>query len=146
MAIHTWAVCRISKLSAGSRWPRCALVMDQLMAFSMWFAGKQKRIFYPAVCNPCLYRCVHRALLGRRDSKINVGLFKGQSMKDKLLTTGIIGTIIAALCCFTPLLVWALTAIGLSAAISYLDIVLLPALGFFIILTGYALWRRKKTK
>jgi mercuric ion transport protein len=67
-------------------------------------------------------------------------------MRDKLLTTGIIGTIIAALCCFTPLLVWALTAIGLSAAISYLDIVLLPALGFFIILTGYALWQRKKTK
>ncbi|MEW7008454.1 MULTISPECIES: mercury resistance system transport protein MerF [unclassified Lentilitoribacter] len=67
-------------------------------------------------------------------------------MSDKLLTTGIIGTIIAALCCFTPLLVWALTAIGLSAVISYLDIFLLPALGFFIILTGVALCRRKKTK
>lgn len=67
-------------------------------------------------------------------------------MNDKLLTTGIIGTIIAALCCFTPILVWVLSAIGLSAAISYLDIFLLPLLGFFIILTGYALWRRKKAK
>ena len=65
-------------------------------------------------------------------------------MKDKLLATGITGTVIAALCCFTPLLVWVLSAIGLSAAIAYLDIFLLPALGFFIILTGYALWRRKK--
>lgn len=67
-------------------------------------------------------------------------------MKDKLLTTGIIGTIIAALCCFTPILVWLLSAIGLSAVISYLDIFLLPALGFFIILTGYALWRRQKPR
>lgn len=67
-------------------------------------------------------------------------------MNDKLLTTGIIGTIIAALCCFTPLLVWSLTAIGLSAVISYLDFFLLPALGFFILLTGYALWRRKAAK
>lgn len=67
-------------------------------------------------------------------------------MTDKLLATGIIGTFIAALCCFTPLLVWLLTGIGLSALISYLDIFLLPALGFYIILTGYALWRRKRTK
>lgn len=65
-------------------------------------------------------------------------------MKDKLLATGIVGTIVAALCCFTPLLFWILSAIGLSTVISYLDIFLLPALGFFIILTGYALWRRKK--
>ena len=65
-------------------------------------------------------------------------------MKDKLLAAGIVGTVIAALCCFTPLLVWLLAAVGLSAAIAYLDIFLLPALGFFIILTGYALWRRKK--
>lgn len=65
-------------------------------------------------------------------------------MKNKLLATGIIGTIIAALCCFTPFLVWLLAAIGLSAVISYLDLFLLPALGFFIILTGYALWRRNK--
>ncbi|MEP2980678.1 MAG: mercury resistance system transport protein MerF [Lentilitoribacter sp.] len=67
-------------------------------------------------------------------------------MKDKLLATGIIGTILAALCCFTPLLVWLLSAIGLSAVISYIDIFLLPALGFFIILTGVGLWRRRKSK
>lgn len=60
----------------------------------------------------------------------------------KLLTTGIIGTVIAALCCFTPLLVILLGAVGLSAIVGYLDVVLLPALGIFILITVYALWKR----
>ncbi len=59
-----------------------------------------------------------------------------------LIKTGIIGTIIAALCCFTPVLVILLSAVGLSAIIGYLDFVLLPAMGFFVLLTVYALWRK----
>ena len=55
-----------------------------------------------------------------------------------LLTTGIVGTIIAAICCFTPALVVLLGAIGLSAWLGWLDYVLLPALGIFICLTVYA--------
>jgi mercuric ion transport protein len=62
---------------------------------------------------------------------------------NKLLATGVIGTIIAALCCFTPILVVLLSAVGLSAIIGYLDIVLLPALAIFILLTVYALWGRR---
>lgn len=65
-------------------------------------------------------------------------------LENRLLKIGVIGTVVTALCCFTPLLVWLLTAIGLSAVIGYLDIVLLPALGIFILITGYALWRRRK--
>lgn len=66
-------------------------------------------------------------------------------MNDKtLLTTGIVGTVLTALCCFTPLLVVLLTGVGLSAAIGYLDLVLLPALGVFIGMTIYALWRRQR--
>ena len=61
-----------------------------------------------------------------------------------LLKTGIVGTIIAVLCCFTPLLVILLGALGLSAAIGVLDYVLLPALAFFIALTVFALWKRKR--
>lgn len=61
---------------------------------------------------------------------------------DGLLKTGIIGTIIAALCCFTPLLVLLLTAVGLSAMIGYLDLVLLPALAIFVLITVYAAWMR----
>lgn len=63
-----------------------------------------------------------------------------------LFTTGIIGSIIAALCCFTSVLVILLGAVGLSALTGYLDIVLLPALGFFVLLTIYALWRRSQTQ
>jgi mercuric ion transport protein len=63
-----------------------------------------------------------------------------------LLTTGVIGTVIVALCCFTPILVILLGAVGLSALTGYLDIVLLPALGLFILLTIYAVWQRSQTQ
>ena len=66
-------------------------------------------------------------------------------MNDKkLLNTGIVGTVIAALCCFTPILVVLLGALGLSAALGWLDFVLLPGLAFFIGLTFYAVYRRQK--
>lgn len=61
-----------------------------------------------------------------------------------LLRTGIIGTIIAALCCFTPVLVILFGAMGLAAWVGYLDYVLLPALVFFIGLTVFAFTRRNK--
>lgn len=61
---------------------------------------------------------------------------------NKLLATGLIGTAIAALCCFTPILVILLGAVGLSAIVGYLDYVLLPALGIFVLITIYALWKR----
>ena len=50
----------------------------------------------------------------------------------KLIATGIVGTVIAALCCFTPVLVVLLGAVGLSAWLGWLDYVLLPALAFFV--------------
>ncbi|HCN71873.1 MAG TPA: mercury resistance system transport protein MerF [Pusillimonas sp.] len=67
-------------------------------------------------------------------------------MKDpkSLLRASIIGTITVALCCFTPVLVVLFGAVGLTALTSYLNYVLLPALAFFISLTGYAVWRKKK--
>lgn len=62
---------------------------------------------------------------------------------NALLKTGITGTVIAAICCFTPLLIWILAAVGLSAALVWLDYVLLPSLAGFLGLTGYALWKRR---
>lgn len=53
-----------------------------------------------------------------------------------------VGTVIAALCCFTPLLVVGITVAGLSAIVGWLDFVLYPAL-LFIGLTVYAVRRRK---
>ena len=62
----------------------------------------------------------------------------------RLLTTGIIGTVIAALCCFTPVLVVLFGFVGLSAVLGWLDYVLFPALACFIGLTIYAVWRRQR--
>ena len=62
----------------------------------------------------------------------------------KLLTTGVVGTLVTALCCFTPLLVVLFGALGLSALLGWLDLVLLPALGFFPLLTLYALFRHRR--
>lgn len=62
----------------------------------------------------------------------------------KLIATGIVGIVIAALCCFTPVLVVLLGAVGLSAWLGWLDYVLLPALAFFVALTVYAVWRRQR--
>ncbi|TAM64008.1 MAG: mercury resistance system transport protein MerF [Rhodanobacter sp.] len=57
---------------------------------------------------------------------------------------GAIGSVLVALCCFTPILVILLGAVGLSALTGYLDYVLLPALVVFIGLTIYALWRKRR--
>jgi mercuric ion transport protein len=62
----------------------------------------------------------------------------------KLLRTGIIGTVIAAICCFTPVLVILLGAVGLSAWLGWLDYVLFPALAIFLALTGHAVYRLKR--
>ncbi len=64
-------------------------------------------------------------------------------MKSKLFKTGLIGSIILALCCFTPILVIGLGAIGLGVIIQYLDFVLLPTLGIFVLLTIYAYLKKK---
>ncbi|MEH6813958.1 MAG: mercury resistance system transport protein MerF, partial [Motiliproteus sp.] len=58
---------------------------------------------------------------------------------SRLLKVGIIGTIIAALCCFTPVLVILLGALGLSALVGGLDYVLLPMLGLFVGIILFAL-------
>ncbi|SDU23291.1 mercuric ion transport protein [Nitrosomonas ureae] len=55
-----------------------------------------------------------------------------------------IGTVVVALCCFTPLLVILLGVVGLSALTGYLDYVLLPALAIFIGLTIYAIQRKRQ--
>ena len=61
---------------------------------------------------------------------------------DRLLKYGLIGTVLVALCCFTPILVILLGVVGLSAMLGWIDLVLLPALAVFIGITLYALWRR----
>lgn len=62
---------------------------------------------------------------------------------NTLLRVGIIGTVLVAVCCFTPLLVILLGVVGLSALTGYLDYVLLPALGIFIGVMLYAIGRKR---
>lgn len=61
-----------------------------------------------------------------------------------LLRVGVIGTVITALCCFTPILLILFGTVGLAAFTGYLDYVLLPALAAFVGLTLYALRRKQK--
>jgi len=62
----------------------------------------------------------------------------------KTFIVSLAGTIIVAICCFTPFLVIILGAIGLSVIVPYLDVILLPALFLLIIITviSYIKWRK----
>ncbi len=62
---------------------------------------------------------------------------------SNLLSVGVAGTAVAALCCFTPVLVVLLSAVGLSAVTGWLDYVLLPALAVFAGVTLYAVIGRR---
>jgi len=59
-----------------------------------------------------------------------------------LLKTGLIGMVISALCCFTPILVILFGAVGLAAWVGHLDAVLIPSLAVFTLLTIYAFIRK----
>ena len=63
---------------------------------------------------------------------------------NRLLKFGLIGSIVTALCCFTPLLVILLSALGVAAIIPHLDIVLLPLLGVFLLMLVIGLFRQIK--
>lgn len=68
-------------------------------------------------------------------------------MNDRtLLEAGIVGTIVAAFCRFTPVLVIVFGALGLSAWLGWIDYVLLPALGMFLAVTAWALIRLYRRK
>ncbi len=65
-------------------------------------------------------------------------------MKDKLLATGLLGSVVAAVCCFTPALVVLFGALGISAWLGWADMVLLPALVIFLGITLYAFARGRR--
>jgi mercuric ion transport protein len=64
---------------------------------------------------------------------------------DKMLKTGLIGTGVAIICCFTPLLVVLFAAAGVTAWLAWADYVLWPALAGFVLLTAVAFARRNKS-
>jgi mercuric ion transport protein len=66
--------------------------------------------------------------------------------KFTLLKVGIVGSVITALCCFTPVLVLLFGVVGLVWLVGYLDYVLFPALFIFLGITLYAIWKLRCAK
>ena len=65
-------------------------------------------------------------------------------MRDRaLVTTGVVGAVIAAVCCATPLLAIVFGAVGLTAWIAKADYVLIPALILCVALIGFGLYRSR---
>jgi mercuric ion transport protein len=62
----------------------------------------------------------------------------------KLVFAGLAGSVLAALCCFAPVLVPILSAIGLSAWLGWLDYVLLPAMAVFLGIAAWGVWRWRR--
>ncbi|MEE8285590.1 MAG: mercury resistance system transport protein MerF [Gammaproteobacteria bacterium] len=63
-----------------------------------------------------------------------------------LLQFGIAGTIVTAICYFTPALVILLAAAGLSAWLAWLDSLLIPLLVVFMAITAFALLGMESAK
>jgi mercuric ion transport protein len=61
-----------------------------------------------------------------------------------ILKTGIGGFTLSALCCFTPLLVIVLGAVGFSAWLAWLDFVLFPIMALSMGMIAYGLYARRK--
>lgn len=64
----------------------------------------------------------------------------------KLLRAGSIGTVIVAICCFTPALVVLVGFVGLSAVVGWLDYGLFPILFASMGLVAFALYLRSGRK
>ena len=69
-------------------------------------------------------------------------------ISKKGMLAALAGTVLVTLCCFTPILVILMGAVGLSFFTPYLDMVLLPALVIMIVLTilSYLRWRKSAEK
>lgn len=69
---------------------------------------------------------------------------KNQKKYRNRFIAALVGMGVVALCCFTPVLVILLTAVGLAAFTPYLDYVLFPVLAALIVLTtvSYRKWRK----
>ena len=62
----------------------------------------------------------------------------------KAFISAVVGTVLVALCCFTPVLMLMLSLLGVSFLTPYLDYVLFPALVVMLIVTvlAYRKWQR----
>ncbi len=148
MAHHAWPIHSVPRVhSCGCRdCPRLGVVSGA--AAQAMRNAQAVRNCLDVARNRCLFDSAVFVALGGVSAAFYVGFVEIDTMKNKLLAFGVGGTILAILCCFTPLLPVVLTALGLTGLLGvvYSDAVLLPILAGFLILTGYALWRQKQQK
>lgn len=73
---------------------------------------------------------------------------KDDTMPDgrALIATGSIGTIVAAICCATPVLAVIFGALGLTAWVAQAHALVVPALVICLALVGIGLYRRRAEK
>lgn len=64
-------------------------------------------------------------------------------MSRRLVIGGAVGTVVTALCCFTPILAVLLPALGLGAWLSGADYVLFPLLAVSLGLLALGLYRQR---
>ena len=62
----------------------------------------------------------------------------------KCYNAGLWGTILAAICCSTPILAIGLGFLGLTALVPYLDRVFIPLSGICLIVAAFGWWRMKQ--
>lgn len=84
------------------------------------------------------------SIVNLRTVPVMKSIMEIKQSRNKFIAS-LVGTILVAVCCFTPLLVITLGTIGLSAFIPYLDFILLPALAVLLIITivSFIKWRKK---
>jgi mercuric ion transport protein len=63
----------------------------------------------------------------------------------RLIGTGLAGAALSMMCCFTPVLVVLLSALGLTALVAKLDYVLVPLFVASVALVIFALVRRRRS-
>lgn len=69
---------------------------------------------------------------------------KGDERFRKRFLASLAGTVLVAICCFTPVLVLLVGTVGLGAFTPYLDYILFPALAVSLLLTvvSYRRWKK----
>jgi len=73
------------------------------------------------------------------------GDLRAMDQNTRLIGTGVAGALLSMLCCFTPVLVILLSALGLTAFVASLDYVLVPLFVASIALVIFALIRRRRS-
>lgn len=148
MAHHAWPFRRLSQRHP---YRGCSCAPLGMVSGALAQALLNTQTIEHHLGDACDHRILGRfglSILGGFGATVHVGFMEINTMKNKLLALGLGGTVLAILCCFTPLLPIVLTALGMTGLLSvlYNDAVLLPILAGFLLLTGYALWRQKKQK